>query len=752
MVRHTNSDHMWVCQVDVGGDAPIQIVTGAQNQQVGDLVPVALDGALLPDGKQIHAGTLRGEASNGMMCSLKELGLTLHDYPYAIEDGLWVMQEDGVKPGDDIAAVIGADDHVVEFEITPNRPDCLSVIGLAREAAVTFDKPLKLHTPDVPGCGEDIRDYVSIRIDDPVLCPRYTARMVKNVKIAPSPRWMRERLRNSGVRPINNIVDITNYVMLEYGQPMHAFDFSCIGGKQIIVRTAREGETIETLDGNARRLTPNMLCICDEQKPVAVAGVMGGANSEIVGDTAMVVFEGANFNGTSVRRTAAALGMRTEASGRFEKGLDPMNTVAAVDRACELVELLGCGEVMRGTIDVLPEPIVPKTVKLEPEKVNGLLGTDVSEAEMRRILLALGFELDGETIIVPSWRGDVEHYSDIAEEIARFYGYNNIPCTLMRGQTTSGGYSDVQQAERSIGAMARALGYSEIITYSFISPSYYDKIRLPADSPLRDSMKILNPLGEDTSIMRTTVLPSMLEILTRNYNYRNKAVRLYEIGKVYFARPDSFVFGEQVYQCRKQMGWQLAHESTPDVDFIMPFPDSGVYSAVGFAQCAELPYEHAMIRNHYVGRTFIQPTQSMRNFGVRVKINPVRSMIEGKKICIVDDSIVRGTTMITRVKKLRELGAKEVHIRISCPPVKFPCFYGIDFASRGELIAAKYSLPEITKMLDVDSLHYLSIDGLLRSVMQSDSYCLACFDGNYPVPCRESGKLRLECGGCCGSR
>ena len=281
-----------------------------------------------------------------------------------------------------------------------------------------------------------------------------------------------------------------------------------------------------------------MLCICDEEKPVAVAGVMGGANSEIVGDTAMVVFEGANFNGTSIRRTAAALGMRTEASGRFEKGLDPMNTVAAVDRACELVELLGCGEVMRGTIDVLPEPIVPKTVKLEPDKVNGLLGTDVSKAEMRRILLALGFELDGDTIIVPSWRGDVEHYSDIAEEIARFYGYNNIPCTLMRGQTTSGGYTDAQKAERSIGTMARALGYSEIITYSFISPSYYDKIRLPADSPLRNSMKILNPLGEDTSIMRTTILPSMLEILTRNYNYRNKAVRLYEIGKVYFARPD----------------------------------------------------------------------------------------------------------------------------------------------------------------------------------------------------------------------
>ena len=533
MVRHTNSDHMWVCQVDVGGSEPLQIVTGAQNQKVGDMVPVALDGSLLPDGKEIHAGMLRGELSNGMMCSLKELGLTLHDYPYAIEDGLWVMQEDGVKPGDDIAAVIGMDDHVVEFEITPNRPDCLSVIGLAREAAVTFDKPLRLHTPDVPGSGEDIHDHVSIRIDDPALCPRYTARMVRNVKIAPSPAWMRERLRNSGVRPINNIVDITNYVMLEYGQPMHAFDFSCIGGKQIIVRTAREGETIQTLDGNARKLTPNMLCICDEEKPVAVAGVMGGANSEIVGDTAMVVFEGANFNGTSIRRTAAALGMRTEASGRFEKGLDPMNTVAAVDRACELVELLGCGEVMRGTIDVLPEPIVPKTVKLEPDKVNGLLGTDVSKAEMRRILLALGFELDGDTIIVPSWRGDVEHYSDIAEEIARFYGYNNIPTTLMRGDTTRGGLTDRQKAHNKVVDICCGLGYSEILTYSFIAPAYYDKIRLAENDPRRISVKILNPLGEETSIMRTTPLPSMLETLARNNNHRNPSAKLFEVAKVY---------------------------------------------------------------------------------------------------------------------------------------------------------------------------------------------------------------------------
>ena len=538
MERHPDSDHMWVCKVDIGRDAPVQIVTGAQNQKVGDLIPTALDGALLPDGKEIRTGMLRGVESEGMFCSVKELGLTLHDYPYAIEDGLWILQEEGVKPGDDMAVVIGRDDHVVEFEITPNRPDCLSVIGLAREASATLGLPLKLHTPEVKGCEDRIENHVSIRIDDPALCPRYTARMVRNVKIAPSPEWMRERLRNSGVRPINNIVDITNYVMLEYGQPMHAFDFACIGGSQIVVRRAKAGETLETLDGTARELTENMLAICDEEKPVALAGVMGGANSEIVGDTAMVVFESANFNGPSVRRTAMALGMRTEASGRFEKGLDPMGTVPAVDRACELVELLGCGEVLQGTIDVVPEPFAEKTVKLEPEKINALLGTDVCEEEMRRILLSLGFTLDGDTIHVPSWRGDVEHYSDIAEEVARFFGYNNIPNTPLRGETTGGGYTDRQKAERTLGALARTLGFDEIITYSFISPSYYDKIRLPADSLLRDSLKILNPLGEDTSIMRTTVLPSMLEILTRNYNYRNASVKLYELGKVYFRRAD----------------------------------------------------------------------------------------------------------------------------------------------------------------------------------------------------------------------
>ena len=640
MEKHPDSDHMWICQIDVGQAEPTQIVTGAWNIHVGDLVPVSQHKSLLPNGTKIEKGKLRGVVSNGMLCSLKELNLTAeHDYPYAvitpaallndykpldpekpsipadikagdkvfgpvvcgkvleceaqsyglyhttldiggataspdtacsnlhagdlvayntktdsictledlhaeqkefphcIADGIFVLNED-VKPGDDMAVVIGADDHVVEFEITPNRPDCLSVIGLAREASATFGRPLKLHTPEVKGCGGSIAELVDIDIEDADLCPRYTARMVKNVKIQPSPAWMRERLRNSGVRPINNIVDITNYVMLEYGQPMHAFDFSCVEGNHIIVRTAREGETIQTLDGNQRKLTTSMLCICDENRPVCVAGVMGGANSEIVGDTAMVLFESANFNGTSVHRTAAALNMRTDASSRYEKGLDPMNTLKAVERACELVELLGAGEVVEGVMDVIAKDSNPVTVKLELEKVNGLLGTDVSREEMVRILESLDFKVEGDTIHVPSWRSDVEHYSDIAEEVARFYGYNNIPDTLSNGLTARRGLTDIQQTENLLGSVCRAAGYDEIITYSFISPTYYDKIDLPKDSPLRDSLKILNPLGEDTSIMRTTTLPSMLEILTRNYNFRNKSAKLYELGRVYFKRAD----------------------------------------------------------------------------------------------------------------------------------------------------------------------------------------------------------------------
>ena len=638
--KHPNSDHMLVCQIDIGSGETVQICTGAWNVHVGDLVPAALHNSLLPGGVKITRGKLRGVESDGMLCSIKELNVTTHDFPYAvikaaailgdyhpidpakpsissdikagdkiygkvlaakvekletvayskyklslnigtgmaetvsdcqnihegdllaydtgkdkvftlsdlhaeqrefphcIEDGIFIINED-CKVGDDVAVLLGMDDHVVEFEITPNRPDCLCMIGLAREAAVTFGKELKLHEPVVKATAQgNIKDMVKIVVEEPELCPRYTARMVRNVKIAPSPAWMRERIRNAGMRPINNVVDITNYVMLEYGQPMHAFDFSCVKNGEIHVRLAKEGETIQTLDGNERKLSTSMLCICDTDRPVGVAGVMGGANSEIEGDTAMVLFESANFNGTSIRRTATALGMRTDASSRYEKGLDVQNTYKAVERACELIELLGAGEVVEGIIDVVPRELKETTVKLEPDKINALLGTDIAEEEMRRILLHLGFTLEGDIIHVPSWRGDVEHYSDIAEEVARFYGYNEIPTCFAGGNTTSGGFTPVQQCERQIGQTCRSLGMDEIITYSFISPSYYDKIRMPADSPLRDSLRILNPLGEDTSIMRTTVLPSMLEILSRNYNYRNRSAALYEIGRIYLKRDD----------------------------------------------------------------------------------------------------------------------------------------------------------------------------------------------------------------------
>ncbi|HIY73430.1 MAG TPA: phenylalanine--tRNA ligase subunit beta [Candidatus Intestinimonas merdavium] len=635
MVRHPNSDHMWICQLDVGKEEPIQIVTGAWNVHVGDLVPVALHKSALPGGVKIEKGKLRGEVSNGMMCGLSELGLEERDFPYAvidpaallndyrpldkdkpsipadiqpghkifgsvvcakvlevtptaystydvtldtgdktcivsttapnlhagdlvaldtkkehvctltdlrahqaefphcIPDGIFILNED-CAPGDDIKPVIGLDDHVVEFEITPNRPDCLSVIGLAREVAATYDAPLSLHQPVVKAEGQgSLVDLLDVETPASDLCPRYTARMVRNVKIAPSPKWMRERLRAMGVRPINNIVDITNYVMLEYGQPMHAFDYRYVKGGKIIVRRAQEGEELTTLDGKVHTLTANHLVIADEHRAVGLAGIMGGENSEIVADTADVVFESACFDGTCIRKGALALGMRTEASAKFEKGLDPMNTLPAVDRACELVELLGAGEVLPGTIDILNYVPHPRVLKLEPDRINGLLGTDIAADEMVRILKKLDFGVEGDQVTVPSWRGDVIGMADLAEEVARFHGYNNIPTTLMRGQTTLGGFSEEEKLERQLGGICRAMGYDEVITYSFISPTCYDKIRWSADDPRRASFKILNPLGEDTSIMRTTVLPSMLEILARNYNYRNKNVKLYEVGRIY---------------------------------------------------------------------------------------------------------------------------------------------------------------------------------------------------------------------------
>ena len=545
IVRHENSDHMWICQVDIGETEPVQIVTGAQNVHQGDLVPVAKAGSTLPGGVHIEAGTLRGVASNGMLCSYKELGMTDNDWPHSIVDGIFLLESDpdlkarGLQPGQDIRTAIGLDDHVVEFEITPNRPDCLSVIGLAREAAATFGQPLTLHTPVVKAEGQGVlTDLLDVETPADDLCPRYTARMVRNVHIAPSPLWMRERLRASGVRPINNIVDITNYVMLEYGQPMHAFDYRYVKGGKIVVRRAQDGEELTTLDGNVRKLTSAMLVIADEDRAVGLAGIMGGENSEIVPDTVDVVFESANFNGTCIRRAALALGMRTEASAKFEKGLDVLNTLPAVDRACELVELLGAGEVVPGVIDILNHVPQPTVLPLEPDKINALLGTDIEAEEMRQILRSLDFDVDGDAVTVPSWRGDVLRMNDLAEEVARFHGYNEIPNTLQRGETTRGGYSREQKLEQKLGAVCRSMGCDEIITYSFISPTWYDKIRWAADDPRRQSLKIMNPLGEDTSIMRTTVLPSMLEILARNYNYRNKAARLYELGRVYFPRED----------------------------------------------------------------------------------------------------------------------------------------------------------------------------------------------------------------------
>ncbi len=643
MERHPDSDHMWVCQIDVGQAEPVQIVTGAWNIHPDDMVPVALHKSTLPGGKKIEKGKLRGVVSNGMMCGLSELGLDTRDFPYAvitpaallndyhpldkdkpsipadiqpghkifgsvvaaritavrcdganaytaacevgsgsvsvatncanlhagdlvaldtkkehictledlraqqaefphcIPDGIFILHEDGVKPGDDLKPIIGADDHVVEFEITPNRPDCLSVIGLAREVSATYDEPLRLHEPVVKGGAEgNLVELLDVETPADDLCPRYTARMVRNVKIAPSPKWMRERLRAMGVRPINNIVDITNYVMLEYGQPMHAFDYRYVKGGKIIVRRAEEGEELTTLDGQVRKLTANHLVIADETRAVGLAGIMGGENSEIVDDTTDVVFESACFDGTCIRKGALALGMRTEASAKFEKGLDPMNTLPAVNRACELVELLGAGEVLDGVIDILNYVPQPRTITMDPDRVNALLGTDIHPVDMYQYLERVDictpekdFPNGPAPVVIPSWRGDVVGIADLAEEVARFYGYNNIPTTLMRGQTTLGGYSPEQKLEQTLGSVCRSCGYDEIITYSFISPTYYDKILWPADYAARKSFKILNPLGEDTSIMRTTTLPSMLEILTRNYNYRNKCAKLYEVGRIY---------------------------------------------------------------------------------------------------------------------------------------------------------------------------------------------------------------------------
>lgn len=540
---HPDADRLVVCRVDIGRSEPIQVVTAAKNVFVGAMVPVATDGAHLPGGVKIKRGKLRGALSEGMFCSIAELSLTLHDMPGAVEDGILILGDCGVDAavGSDIKEVLGLSDKVVEFEITSNRPDCLSVIGLARESAISFERKLSLHTPELKNVhdGDEIGNYLSVDVKAPELCPRYTAKVVKNVKIAPSPLWLRMRLRASGVRPINNIVDITNYVMLEYAQPMHAFDYSCLDGKHIVVRKAEASEEFMSLDDKPHVLDSSMLVISDEKKAVALAGVMGGANSEIKDDTKTVVFESANFVGGNVRVSARKLGMRTESSARFEKGLDPENTLPALERACELVEMLGAGEVVDGLIDVYPGKAPARTIKLDPNRINGFLGGNIPSSFMHDTLTALEFKHISDGVYeIPSFRADIESMNDLAEEIQRIYGYDKLNSTLPSAAVTRGGRTYEQNLKNKIAAALLGLGFDEIQTFSFISPKYYDKIRLAEDDARRSSVVISNPLGEDTSVMRTSALPSMCEILSGNYNMKNLSVKLYEAATVYIPTSD----------------------------------------------------------------------------------------------------------------------------------------------------------------------------------------------------------------------
>ena len=527
---HENADALFVCQVDAGKESPVQIVTNAKNVKEGDLVPVALDGAVLPEGK-IKKGKLRGVESFGMFCGLDTLGLTAHDFPYADPDGVLVIQED-CQIGEDIHSALGLDDTSVEFEITSNRPDCLSVTGLARETAATYNLPLNIPVPSFKGIDGNIDEMLKVDVHNTEKCMRYCAGIVKNVKIEPSPRWMRERLRASGVRPINNFVDITNYVMLEYGQPMHAFDLRYVEGAHINVRNAAKGEKIVTLDGVERELTEEMLVIADDKKPVAVAGVMGGEYSGIMEDTTTVVFESAYFEPVQVRCTSKKLGLRTDASIRYEKGVDRLISMTCLERAFQLVEELGAGEVVRTVIDKDYTDKTPAAVEFNAEWINNFLGTDIAEADMIEYLTRLDFKVENGTVYAPSFRIDIECKADIAEEVARIYGYDKIPSTEFRG-VAEAELTPEQKFAKNLENNMVALGCYGIATFSFISPKHFDRLTLPAESKLRDAIKITNPLGEDTSIMRTTIIPSMLEILSTNYNNRNESAKLYEIGKEY---------------------------------------------------------------------------------------------------------------------------------------------------------------------------------------------------------------------------
>lgn len=545
--RHPDADKLVVCQVNVGAGEPVQIVTGAPNiteASVGEKVPVVLDGgrvagghdggALPEDGIKIKKGKLRGVESCGMMCSVEELGADRDMYPDAPESGIYILPKDSV-PGEDAVAVMGLRDVVFEYEITSNRVDCYSVIGIAREAAATFRKTFTAPSVTKTGNDEDINDYLKVRVENSRLCPRYCARMVKNIRLAPSPRWMQRRLAASGIRPINNIVDITNYVMEEYGQPMHAFNYDQLAGHEIIVKCAKDGDVFQTLDGQERKLDSTILMINDGEKEVGIAGIMGGENSKITDDVTTMVFESACFDGTNIRLSAKKVGLRTDASGKYEKGLDPNTAEEAVNRACQLIEELGAGEVIGGIIDIYPVKKEEKRIPFDAARINRLLGTDIPEADMLEYfrMIELGYDADTKEVIAPTWRQDLERMADVAEEVARFYGYDRIPTTLPSGEATTGKLSYKLRIEGLAREIAEFCGFSQGMTYSFESPRVFDKMMIPADSPLRRAVNISNPLGEDFSVMRTTSLNGMLTSLATNYNRRNKDVRLYELANVY---------------------------------------------------------------------------------------------------------------------------------------------------------------------------------------------------------------------------
>lgn len=547
--KHPDADKLVICQVNVGQEEPVQIVTGAPNVFEGAVVPVVLaggkvagghDGSTPPEeGIKIKKGKLRGVPSNGMMCSIEELGSSRDMYPDAPENGIYIFKNrDDIKPGDDAIKALGLDDAVIEYEITSNRVDCFSILGIAREAAVTFGKPFCPPVVEPTGNDEDVNDFISVEVNDTELCPRYTARVVKNIKVGPSPEWMQRRLAAQGIRPINNIVDITNYVMEEYGQPMHAYDLSTIAGQKIIVRRAEDNEKFVTLDGQERTLDSSMLMICDAEKPVGIAGIMGGENSMITDDVDAILFEAACFDGTNIRLSGKKLGMRTDAQSKFEKGLDPNNASAAIDRACQLIEVLGCGEVVGGMVDVYVKVKEPHEIPFQPERINHLLGTDLSAEQMLDYFKSLELEYDADrnVMIIPTFRQDLLGTADLAEEVARFYGYSNIPSTLPSGESTSGKVSFKHRVEDVAKETAEFCGFSEGMTFSFESPKVFDKLRLDADDPLRQAITIANPQGEDYSIMKTTPLNGMLVSLARNFNRRNKDVKLYEMAKIYLPK------------------------------------------------------------------------------------------------------------------------------------------------------------------------------------------------------------------------